>query len=75
MLNRISEIGIHISIPNLLRKERVNDISRYEVAVSTLGTSLSTCSLKSDFWEESDQVVLKRSNWPPWYTDIGYRFN
>ena len=37
MLNRISEIGIHISIQNLLRKETVNDISRYDVAVSTLG--------------------------------------
>ena len=37
MLNRISEIGIHISIQNLLRNERVNDISRYDVAESTLG--------------------------------------
>ena len=32
MLNRISEIGIHISIQNLLRKERV-DVSGYDVAV------------------------------------------
>ena len=38
MLNRISEIGIRINIQNLLRNERVNDISRYDVAVSTLGT-------------------------------------
>ena len=28
MLNRISGIVIHISIQNLLRKERVNDIAR-----------------------------------------------
>ena len=42
MLNRISEIGIHISIQILLRNERVSDISRYDVAVSTLGTQLST---------------------------------
>ena len=42
MLNRISEIGIHISIQNLLRNERVNDISRYDVAVFTLATYLST---------------------------------
>ena len=38
MLNRISEMGIHMRIQNLLRNERVNDISRYDVAVSTLGT-------------------------------------
>ena len=38
MLNRTSEIGIHISIQNLLLTERANDISRHEVAVSTLGT-------------------------------------
>ena len=37
MLNRISEIGIHIGIQNLLRKDIVNDISRYDVAVSTFG--------------------------------------
>ena len=38
MLSRISEIGIHKSIQNLLRNERVNDISRYDAAVFTLGT-------------------------------------
>ena len=38
MLNRISDIGIHKSIQNLWRNERVNDISRYDVAVSALGT-------------------------------------
>ena len=38
MLNEISEIGIHMSIQNLLRKERLDDISRYDVAVSTLAT-------------------------------------
>ena len=38
MLNRISEIGIHISIQNLMRNGRVDDISRYDVAESTLGT-------------------------------------
>ena len=37
MLNKISEIGIHISIQNLLQyQERVNDISRYDFAVFTL---------------------------------------
>ena len=38
MLTSIFEIVIHISIQNLLRKEWVNDISKYDVAVSTLGT-------------------------------------
>ena len=38
MLNRISGIGKHMSTQNLLRNERVYDISRYDVAVSTLGT-------------------------------------
>ena len=36
MLNRISEIGILISIQNSLLYERVNGIYRYDVAVSTL---------------------------------------
>ena len=37
MLDRISEIRIHISIQNLLPKEGVNNISRYDVAMPTLG--------------------------------------
>ena len=36
MLNRISEIGILISIQNSLLYESVNGIYRYDVAVSTL---------------------------------------
>ena len=38
MLERIYEKGKHISIQILLRNERVNDICRYDFAVSILGT-------------------------------------
>ena len=58
MLNRISEIGIHISIQNLLREERVNDISRYDVAPSTYRVS-KNMFIKRRLWEKSDQKSTK----------------